>query len=159
MIVHARTIQKATRREWIRFFNCVVIDLKTQCWNWSSLLFNHNGYGRFCVRKTSYMAHRYSYTQLKSQVDPTLTIDHLCRNRKCVNPDHMEPVTIGVNTSRGSTWDYFRNKTHCPQGHEYNEANTYKTTQRNGTQQLRRCRICNKESVMRSYHCRKGHQL
>lgn len=154
MQIPAKEIPRATRHEWIRFVQSTIINESTGCWEWNGLRFT-NGYGRFCIHRTSFVAHRYSYTQLRGAVDPLLTIDHLCRNKVCVNPEHLEPVPIGVNTARGTTWEFQRNKTHCPQGHPYDEKNTYRTMQKGGHVHMRRCRICNAAGAMRSYWKRK----
>lgn len=70
-------------------------------------------------------AHRLSWILLRGPISDALTIDHLCRNRACVNPEHLEPVTNAVNVLRGvSPTAINKRKTHCPQGHPYDEANT-----------------------------------
>lgn len=86
------------------------------------------------------------YRELVAPIPDDLTLDHLCRVRACVNPDHMEPVTIRENALRGET-AAARNaaQTHCPQGHEYTGENTYVTTAGS-----RRCRTCTREYVRRS---------
>jgi hypothetical protein len=83
------------------------------------------------------MAHRAAYAHFVGPLDDELQIDHLCRNTACINPDHLEQVTGRVNVLRGDTVPARRARiTHCPQGHEYNEANTaYFHRQR-------RCRTC-----------------
>jgi hypothetical protein len=75
-----------------------------------------------------------------------LVIDHLCRNTICVNPDHMQVVTVRENTLRGNTFQA-RNlrKTHCPQGHPYDQANTYLHRGK------RHCRICQRDANRRYY--------
>jgi hypothetical protein len=112
------------------------------CWQWTKGKTN-KGYGSFHPSKGSLvLAHRFSYELLVGPIPEGLVIDHRCRNRLCVNPDHLEPVTSGENTRRGfgiSTWN--RIKTHCPQGHPYSAENTYLDPSRNG----RRCRACARE--------------
>ncbi|GLW32243.1 HNH endonuclease signature motif containing protein [Actinoplanes regularis] len=109
------------------------------CWKWTGRL-NPNGYGCFGPG----LAHRRAYEMAVGQIPAGLVIDHLCRVRHCVNPLHMEPVTALENTQRGllgGGWALRqRRKTHCPQGHPYDENNTY--THRIGRPN-RRCRRCN----------------
>jgi hypothetical protein len=81
------------------------------------------------------MAHRLSYEHHVGPIPDGLQIDHTCRNRKCVNPEHLEPVTNAENTTRQDHAE--RRKTHCPKGHPYDEANTY--VDPSGA---RRCRAC-----------------
>lgn len=78
------------------------VDKVTGCWNWS-LAIQPDGYGRsWCSkRKRSIQAHIHVYETLRGPVADGLELDHLCRNRKCVNPDHLEPVTQAVNIRRG----------------------------------------------------------
>lgn len=86
------------------------------CWIWTGAT-NGLGYGQFWNQKQM-GAHRWSYESLVGPIPPGLQLDHLCRNRSCVNPAHLEPVTQRENTLRGDTFQA-RNaaKTHCPRGH------------------------------------------
>lgn len=99
------------------------------------------GYGMFTVvgsrtKHVKVMAHRWAYEQQVGPIPAGYDIDHLCRTRACVNPDHLEPVTRQENIRRACAV-----KTHCPAGHEYTEENTYI---RPGTCH-RRCRTCSRE--------------
>lgn len=110
------------------------------CWFWLAPL--HNGYGKFWTGERNEMAHRFAYELLVGPIPDGLTIDHLCRNRSCVNPDHLEPVTTGVNVMRGIGFAPVNAlKTHCPQGHAYDLFNT----RRSGKKQTRFCRTCDRE--------------
>ncbi len=77
-----------------------------------------NGYGRFRVKGNVLMAHRFAYELYRGPIPIGLTIDHLCRVKYCVNPDHMEPVSIKDNILRGfSPAAINARKTHCKLGH------------------------------------------
>ena len=116
------------------------------CWEWTGALNNIDGYGIFWNGTRNQTAHRFAYEGLVGSVPDGLEIDHLCRNKKCVNPAHLETVTRSGNTSRGMgptlAANYQRSKTHCPQGHPYDEQNTY--VYPNGR---RCCRTCGRESM------------
>lgn len=99
------------------------------CWLWTGRLFS-NGYGCFMLKGRSLLAHRVAF-EWQGDIPEGLHLDHLCRVRACVNPAHLEPVTIQENNRRASAA-----KTHCPYGHPYNESNTY--VWRGG----RYCRTC-----------------
>ena len=103
------------------------------CWNWLGYK-SKTGYGR-CGRV---WAHRRAYELLIGAIPAGLEIDHLCRNRGCVNPGHMEVVTHQENQRRGnSPYGINARKTHCIRGHEFSEANTYISP--NGRRNCRRC--------------------
>lgn len=73
---------------------------ETACWLWQGEM-NRNGYGRVWVNGKRLMAHRVVYESLRGPIGEGLLLDHLCRNRACCNPDHLEPVTHRENTLRG----------------------------------------------------------
>lgn len=105
------------------------------CWNWQGYI-GRNGYGYFYTPTTP-SAHRTAYCLIYGAIPPGLSIDHLCFNKQCVRPDHLEAVTQRTNTLRAVTpWSLNAVKTHCPQGHAYDATNTY--TYRG----MRQCRIC-----------------
>lgn len=115
------------------------------CWNWIGL--TTHGYGRFSIgsrsddSKTQVQAHRVSYEWLVGPIPEGHHMDHLCRNRRCVNPNHLEPVLPRENALRGDGSSAVNaKKTHCPSGHEYTPENT--TIEKRGA---RRCRACGKE--------------
>lgn len=120
----------------------VVIDDDTGCWNWSGKL-NQDGYGRLTINRSDerkdWLAHRFVYTFYRGDIEGEMTLDHICRNRRCVNPDHLEEVTIGVNLLRGNTFQAAnKKKTHCKRGHPLSGDNLYKNSGR------RHCRECRK---------------
>lgn len=116
----------------------VAVDEASGCWNWRLTIGRH-GYGQMGVRRRTFLAHRFSYEALVGPIPSGMQLDHLCRNRPCVNPDHLEPVTPQVNIHRSPIAPGAINarKTHCPKGHGYTPSNTY--YQRNGG---RLCRTC-----------------
>lgn len=122
-----------------RFFSKVVRDPDTECWEWMASK-QSNGYGRFGVGGRDgrgLRAHRVAYELLVGPIPAGLEIDHLCRNRGCVNPAHMEPVTHHENMLRGDTLPAKEAaQTHCKRGHLFDEANTYR---RRGSRECRAC--------------------
>jgi len=110
-----------------------------QCWLWTA--FCDNGYGKFQFRRGTRRAHLWLYKIVVGDVPEGLQLDHLCRNRSCVNPSHLEPVTRSVNVLRGVGPSLARaiqlSKTHCPKGHEYSGNNLFVRTDGR-----RECRTC-----------------
>lgn len=111
------------------------------CWNWTGGL-QKDGYG-ICKRFGQSLAHRAVYFMMTGTISNELEIDHLCRNRKCVNPLHMQQVTHQQNISRSI---YFRErhrngrKTHCIRGHEFNDQNSFIENYKGKI--MRKCRVC-----------------
>lgn len=109
------------------------------CWLWTGPR-NQQGYGSFGVgRNSKQNAHRWLWEQMHGKASSKLHLDHLCRNRICVRPDHMELVTHAENLHRGHYANHNSVKTECKRGHPYDEANTYRT------KMGRDCRACRRE--------------
>jgi hypothetical protein len=120
------------------------VDKTDGCWEWRGQI-TTSGYGangsRIAGEK---VAHRISYVLLVGPIPEGLQLDHLCRNRACVNPEHLEPVTARVNTMRsGAASAINARKTHCDHGHEFTPENTH--MQRSGGRIYRRCRACGRD--------------
>lgn len=87
---------------------------------------NNMGYGMFAVSKRDIkLAHRVGYEIANGPIPEGLVLDHLCRVPLCVNPEHLEAVSQAENVRRGNGGRHWREKTHCPQGHEYAGWNLY----------------------------------
>ncbi|WP_275463353.1 HNH endonuclease signature motif containing protein [Streptomyces noursei] len=104
---------------------------------------NERGYGAVWINGRTVKAHRYAYEQANGPIPAGLEIDHRCRRRECVNPDHLDAVTHRVNILRSTNHVARRAAvTHCPAGHPYDQANTIRA--KNGT---RKCRACKNASA------------
>lgn len=113
------------------------VDKSGVCWVWQGGMFSENGYGNYRRRA----AHRVAYELCVGPVPDGLTLDHLCRNKRCVNPAHLEPVTTGENVRRGiGPSAQNARKTHCKRGHEFAGENLRVRKGPYGS--LRMCREC-----------------
>jgi len=120
-----------------RFDEANVTEDDNGCWVWLDGR-SEQGYGRFNARRKFYLVHRFSYELLIGPIPEGLVLDHLCRNRACFNPWHLDPVTDRVNIVRGEGFAARAARaTTCPSGHPYDEANTY---QWNGVRYCKACR-------------------
>jgi hypothetical protein len=131
------------------------VDAEGDCWIWTGAIGTH-GYGVFRVDGKAVTAHRYSYESLVGKIADGLTIDHLCRNRPCLNPDHLEAVTQMENNRRvpaglrsASARGLKPPRTECKRGHPLSGENLY-VVPNSGH---RSCRTCAKQRVL-DFHAR-----
>lgn len=110
---------------------------KGECWPWPGPRHSH-GYGRALLDGGYTQAHRFVYTKLVGPIPESLTLDHLCKNKLCVNPEHLEPVTRGENLRRatGDRSPQKRRLPPCPHG----DSDVYIDPKGK-----RICRICRRE--------------
>jgi hypothetical protein len=135
-----------------RFWSKVEPEPVNGCWIWVAAM--TSGYGSIGIgsrtdgSRRRELAHRLSYKQLIGPVPEGLELDHLCRNRACVNPAHLEAVTHRENVLRGASLNAFNaKKTHCKHGHPFSPENTY-VRKDTGS---RMCRECLRAGWRRNY--------
>lgn len=115
------------------------------CWVWTAALCK--GYAQFWDGQRQRRAHRWFWEQENGPVPDGLELDHLCRNRACVRPSHLEAVTGKVNCERGNTGQNNAQKTHCPHGHSLEDA--YR-----GSKGERKCASCAKKRASDRYYAK-----
>jgi hypothetical protein len=108
----------------------------TGCWVWTGLL-TGRGYAATRVGNCTKAAHRIYFEERNGRIPKGMVLDHICRNIRCVNPDHLEIVTVKENTMRGIGPTAINAlKTHCSRGHPFTEENTH---MRRGRRYCRKC--------------------
>lgn len=144
-----------TARFWSR------VDKTETCWLWTGAATNKYGHSQVQFDGRNVYVHRLSYELLVGPIPKGLVLDHLCRNARCVNPEHLEPVTLGENTRRIVR----AVRTHCKRGHALEGDNVVFET--HGGRTSRRCRECRRLAANTTgrrrdepfTHCRRGHAL
>jgi hypothetical protein len=126
------------------------------CWNWQGHVNVRHGYGQFTLsRNKKLRAHRFAYEFFNGPIPEGLEVHHNCDNRKCVNPTHLELLSAREHTTTKRLFDLgalSRVKTHCPQGHLYDEENTGLTPSGG-----RYCKACKREKI-RLYRAKTSRQ-
>lgn len=148
------------------------VHIVNDCWVWGACKLK-SGYGKFGIGDRSYLAHRVSYNIFKGKIGKKMVIDHACKNKSCVNPDHLREFTVKENTTINSNSVAAINaqKTHCIYGHEFTPENTVKV------KKGKSCRTCDtirtnqsarkRRRIKREMgltwkpktHCNNGHEL
>ena len=120
-------------------FNKTMFEPNTGCWIWTGAK-GKSGYGNIGINKKTYSIHRIVYEIEKGQIPIGYQIDHLCNNKICINPYHLEAKTPKENIIRALkiSKNHHMNKTHCKRGHEFTKENIYFNQNVNG----RICKIC-----------------
>lgn len=145
---YGNPLMRRTARSYADTFT-IYADKSGDCWEWTGTIFK-SGYGKINQGRKYMLAHRWSYEHHIGPIPKGLVIDHLCRNRRCVNPDHLEAVTNLENVRRGAGYALINGmRTACINGHEYTPENTYVDPTR-GTVRCRECaRINDRKRVRR----------
>ena len=127
---------KNTVRDILLFY----VDKQSQlpCWIWIGAI-THNGYPKATFNYETCLVHQVIYKHFKGPIPEGLEIDHVCRNKLCVNPEHLEAITHKENVAR-----YAATITHCKKGHPLSGDNLYLTPD-----ERRNCKTCRREAVKR----------
>ena len=129
-----------------RFDGKWIPEPNTGCWLWTGPV-SKDGYGQFKMSHFQWKAHRASWQMYRGEIPPGMQIDHICRVRSCVNPDHLRVVTQRTNVLENSIGLAAQNlsKTHCPRGHPLSGKNL--RTVKNAETNSRRCRTCHNAKI------------
>ncbi len=130
-----------------RLWSWVIPEPNSGCWLWTGTV-NRGGYAR------GGKIHRLTYEIFKGPIQANMTVDHICRVRCCINPDHLQLVTQGDNVRRAIR----KLKTHCNYGHELTAENLVIRPKRRGAGQSRTCRICEHGWMLRAGRRRTARQ-
>ncbi len=125
-----------------RFFSKV--NKTPTCWNWTAAI-SKAGYGVFGFgSNTIKYAHRVSLHYSRVSLKPGMVVDHICRNKKCVNPAHLRQVTRRVNVIENNSSCVTKNasKSFCVRGHEFTPLNTRLVSKRGRNNPMRVCLLC-----------------
>ncbi len=123
-----------------------------KCWVWDRGK-TLGGYGRVMLEGKKLLVHRAAYEAIIGPIPAGYDIDHLCRNRGCYNPEHLEAVTRKENLRRGKG-NQFIGLTQCPKGHPYSGSNLVIVKRKRGSGSSRDCRVC-KNGRNRKYIARR----
>lgn len=126
-----------------RIFSKIKI-VDSGCWEWQGT-WRSDGYSNFGIGGRNYYVHRLMYDWLRDEIRNGWVIDHLCRNLKCVNPFHLEPVTSAENLRRSPLTP--AGQTHCKRGHAFTEENTIRRSSPSAPK--RRCKTCYQAQLRR----------
>lgn len=121
------------------------VEVTEGCWFWKAAI-NNRGYGIF----DGMNAHRVSFEQWNHPIPKGMEIDHLCRVRHCVRPDHLRVVTHAENMAKSR----FAMQTHCKRGHSL--LDFYKNKRTGGKGYSRACKVCHAAAMKRYYKKRKA---
>jgi len=132
------------------------IQFTDTCWLWVGP-FSEYGYGRVTIEYKTLNSHRVAYKVAYGDIQPGMHLDHVvargCNNRNCLNPNHLEEVTVKINTLRAFEKCVNKKKTHCKNGHEFTPSNTYRFYNPTSNSYGRECRTC--RLVRNHKYCRK----
>lgn len=143
-----------TQIQLLRFFAKVHKEQRG-CWRWIGARGSRTAeYGVLTIEGRRRYAHRAAYEHFVGPIPQGLEIDHLCRNPRCVNPDHMQPVSHLENCRRGRVGKHNAAKTHCPHGHPYSGSNLKLRTSRGSLERV--CLACNNRRPKPRYRITKS---